>query len=185
MALTQANCDQCGKSFLREAGAINRAKRQGLSLYCGRICSGLGRRKWKSDAQKKAEKAEYDREYRHKNRAALEIKKAEYFQRTYDPVQAAEDRKKRMPAHVEYCRRPEYRAWKREYDKKYRAVKEYGEFAECHLIAMEIREECLAQQSDYEIRQEAGTLNKSIGRKRDYERLNRDDPKTSPLGDPQ
>ena len=79
----------------------------------------------------KKEKAAYDREYRKKNLAWIKAKKADYFQRTYDPVKAAKERKKRMPEHVEYCRQPKYRAYKRKYDRKRRASK-FGEFAEAY-----------------------------------------------------
>lgn len=46
-------------------------------------------------------KAEYDRQYRKKNRARIKANKAAYFQRTYDPVKAAKERKKNMAAHKE------------------------------------------------------------------------------------
>jgi hypothetical protein len=77
---------------------------------------------------KKQKKAAYDRDYRKKNRARIKANHAAYFQRTYDPIAAAKERKKRMPYHVEYCRQPKYVAYKREYDRKRRASK-FGEFA--------------------------------------------------------
>lgn len=163
-------CSQCGVKSVRCAGDVNRARKNGANLYCSKECSGIARRKPRSVEEKKAAKAAYDREYRKKNRSALRIKKAAYYQRTKDPVREAQERKKRMAAHFEYCRRPEYKKWKREYDRQYRAKKQYGEFADCFLLAQEIRQECLSQASDYEIRLTAGTLNKSMKRKRDYER---------------
>lgn len=42
----------------------------------------------------KAEKATYDRDYRKRNKERLRRQHAEYFQRTYDPVEAAIERKK-------------------------------------------------------------------------------------------
>jgi len=142
----------------------------------------LARRKNKSEALRREEKRLYDIEYRRKNRASLKAKKAAYFKRTYDPQKAAVERKKRSSKHVEYCRRTEYREWKRQYDRRYRAEKEYGEFADCFLLVMDIRNECLSQQSDYEIRLSKGTLNKRLKRKRDYERSLRKEPETGPLG---
>lgn len=96
---------------------------------------------------KKQAKAEYDRKYRKKNRVRLRAKKAAYFQRTYDPKQAAKARKKRMPAHVEYCRQPEYRAWKKEYDRERRG-KKFGPFAEAHAILLELKKEIAKQMPD-------------------------------------
>ena len=64
------------------------------------------------------EKRLYDAAYRKKNLAMLKAKKRAYFKRTYDPVKAAIGRKARMARHVAYCRRPEYREWKRAYDKR-------------------------------------------------------------------
>ena len=94
-------CAWCNARLDKPTGAVNRARKSGLYLYCDRICGGLGRRKNKSKAQKVEEKRVYDIEYRAKNSALLKAKKAAYFQRTYDPVTAAEHRKARMPKHVE------------------------------------------------------------------------------------
>ena len=95
----------------------------------------------------KAEKAVYDREYRRKNRGWLKAKQAAYFQRTYDPVQAAIERKKRMPQHVEYCRQPAYRAWKKEYDRKLRASR-FGAFADAHEVLLLLKAEIKRQEPD-------------------------------------
>ena len=182
MAKTTITCPVCGRPSDKETGAVNRARKNGNPIYCGRACSGKARRKGKSREQKRAEKAEYDREYRAKNRAMLKAKKATYHKRTYDPAKAAEARKKRMPWHAEYCRRPEYRKWKKQYDRKYRAKKDYGEFWECHVLALEVREAALAQQSDYEIRLSKGRVALTTQRKRDYDRLNREEPEIGALG---
>ncbi len=166
--MTFVTCAYCGNKSEKIAGHVNRARKLGNALYCNRECAGLARRTHKSEAQKKADKREYDREYRAKNYEKMKPKKAAYHKATYDPVKEAVKRKKRMPQHVEYCRRPEYRAWKKQYDRKYRARKNYGPFAEHFLLTMEIRDECLAQQTDYEIRLSKGTLNKCIKRRRNY-----------------
>ena len=88
----------------------------------------------------KEAKADYDREYRRKNRARLKVAHAAYFQRTYDPKKAAIERKKNMPKHVEYCRQPEYKAWKKKYDKQCRS-KKFGDFAEAHQLLVELTKE--------------------------------------------
>jgi hypothetical protein len=95
----------------------------------------------------KKEKAAYDREYRKKNRAMLKAKKAAYFQRTYDPQKAAKERKKRMPLHVEYCRQPKYKSWKKEYDKKRRGSK-FGDFKDAHDMLLALVNEIHKQMPD-------------------------------------
>jgi len=180
----KVKCAHCGKTSDKPTSAVNRARKNGRPLYCNKRCAGLARCKHKTKAQKKEEKRLYDIEYRAKNRTKLKAKKAAYFQRTYDPKKAAVERKKRMSHHVEYCRRPEYRAWKKSYDRQYRAKKEYGDFWECHILAMEIRNEALSRASDYEIRLANETLNKATRRKRNYEavRTHREEPQVGPLG---
>lgn len=180
----QITCAHCGKAAEKPAGAVNRARKCGLSLYCDRTCAGLGRRKpSKSIEQKKAEKKAYDAARRIALADKIRAAKREYHKRTYDVVKAAEERKRRMQRHVEYCRRPEYVAWKREYDRLYRANKEYGEFAECFLLVMDIRAECLSQMTDYEIRYAKGGVAKTQQRRRAYGRLNREDFEDGSLGD--
>lgn len=176
------HCAHCGKEADRPAGHVNRARKRGDALYCSRECSGLGRRTNKTAEQRKEEKRLYDIKYRARDVEARKASKAEYYQRTKDRAKEAEARKRRMPKHVEYCRRPEYRAWKKTYDRQYRAVKFYGDFADCFLLVMDIRDECLSRMSDYEIRIENGTINKSLQRKREYERSISNSPENGPLG---
>lgn len=175
-------CAHCGNTADKPAGHVNRARARGLNLYCNRICSGFGRRHGKTKEQLVAEKAAYDAAYRAQNIATLKAKKIAYHRATYDPAKAAEHRQTRMPYHVEYCRRPEYRAWKRDYDRKYRAEQEYGEFAECFLLVMDIRDECLSQMTDYEIRYAKGGVGKTQQRKRAYDRSLREKPEGGSLG---
>lgn len=159
-------CEQCGNEFERCVGHVNRARKKGYGLFCGRRCAGLARRTTKTKAQRVAEKAEYDREYRARNSDMLKRKKAAYHKRTYDPAKAAVERKKRSAAHAEYCRRPEYRAWKRKYDKKHRARKMFGEFADAYLVLGDLDREVLSRMSRYEIGLANGTINKALTRKR-------------------
>lgn len=159
-------CRVCGNAFFAPVGRINRANKNGSPLFCSRECSGLARRKNKTDHQKKKEKAEYDKGYRNKNKKLLKQKKAVYYQRTRNPILDAERRKKRMPIHVEYCRRPEYKKWKSDYDRRYRAKKYYGEFSESHIYLVEIENQINLLATRTEIYQENGTINKSQKRKR-------------------
>lgn len=175
-------CAHCDRENQRLTGEVNRARKRGAPLYCDLKCAGLARRKNKTLAQKREEKRLYDERYRANNRALLKTKKAAHFQRTYDPVLAAVQRKARMPQHVEYCRRPAYRKWKQQYDRQYRAKKRYGAFWECFLLAMDIRDEVLSRQSDYEIRLEKGTFGKSQQRKRDDNRTHREELEVGPVG---
>lgn len=175
-------CAHCGEEAEKPSGHVNRSRAQGMRIFCSKVCSGLARRKEKTAEQRKEEKRLYDIQYRARDVEERKRRKAEYYRRTKDRVKEAETRKRRMPQHVEYCRRPEYRQWKKSYDRQYRAHKHYGDFADCFLLVMEIRDECLSRMTDYEIRLEKGTLNKSLQRKRDYERTLRNSPEVGPLG---
>ena len=135
-----------------------------------------------TDAEKRAAKKAYDASRRKELSVEIKAAKAAYYQRTRNPVQEAEKRKERMPYHVEYCRRPEYRAWKAKYDQEYRAKQEFGEFWESAILALEIRRECLALSDDTEIRRQAGTLNKHQQRRREYDRTYGNQPEIGPLG---
>lgn len=162
------NCAYCGKPHGQSVSSVNRAVKVGAPLYCNRVCAGFGRRSNKSKAEKIEEKRLYDLEYRKKNPAMLKEKKHEYFKRTYDPKKAAVYRKTRMPYHVEYCRRPEYRKYKTQYDQVYRAKKDFGPLWESALLVQQIETEILSRITRYEIYKQNGILNKSLQRKRDY-----------------
>ncbi len=168
--MTVIACHHCGKATDLHAGHVNRQRGLGCNLYCSRVCSGLGRRNGKTKAQLVAEKREYDAAYRAKNRATLKAKKADYFQRTYDPETAAIERQKRMPRHVEYCRRPEYRAKKHKYDKA-RYANKFGPYADCHMLLMDLETEIASRMTKYEIMLANGTLNKALNRRRQHESL--------------
>lgn len=162
-------CAHCGKPSDKLAGAVNRAKRAGLRLFCDRVCAGLGRRHGLSKAALIERKRLYDAGYREKNRGLLKVKKHAHFKATYDPAKAAIERKARMHLHVEYCNRPEYKAWKREYDRTYRAKADFGPFWEAALVLLDIENEVSSRMSRYEIYAANGLLNKSKQRKRAYE----------------
>lgn len=170
MALGKFTCSICSTNFERENGEANRTlkKSNGL-IFCSRTCSGLNHRSNKSKAQKIVEKAEYDKEYRAKNLESIKVKKAQYFKKTYDPEQAAIERKKNMHKHVEYCRQPRYKAYKQKYDQCYRAKKYYGEFWECALVLNRLEIEVRSQADFTERATQKGTLNKAQNRKREYE----------------
>lgn len=118
----------------------------------------------------KEEKAAYDREYRKRNYALLQQKKAEYFQRTYAPEKAAVLRKWRMPLHVAYCRQTEYREKKREYDRR-KLLEEYGQYAECYLLLRQLKSEIKKIQPDrFQLYRESGRKQWSIATQQERRR---------------
>ena len=169
--VTNILCPQCKQIKPRLISDVNRACRLDLPLYCGRICASLARRKYVPEALKKLNKREYDVRYRAENLTRIKARKAAYFQRTYDPIQAAIDRKKRMPYHVEYCRQPKYKALKKIYDRKYRSKKIFADFNECYLLLLDIEKEIASRASKTEIRTANGTLNKAQERRRQYAQI--------------
>ena len=169
-------CAHCGATADRPVGHVNRARERGLNLYCSRKCSGLGRRNGKTVAQKKAEKREYDKRYRASNLATIKAKKAAYFKRTYDPAKARVERERTMARHVEYCRRPEYKAWKSDYDRR-RRDSDYGPFAEAARLAIDLNREIKQRSSNHEISKANGTLNKRQGRLREDKEAQRGRPR--------
>lgn len=170
MTLIAFTCAHCGATAAKEAGHVNRSRRRGAALYCDKSCSSHARRIEKTREQKAAEKAEYDRMYRAREAETLKAKKAAYYQRTADREKEREDRKRRMPQHVEYCRRPEYREWKKRYDRQYLARKKFGDFGEAAIILNDLIAEINSRSTRTEIYRQNGTLNKWIARRRDYER---------------
>jgi hypothetical protein len=172
-AVIEFACDYCGKMARGSAGHVNRQRKGGFRLFCDRKCAGLGRRKNKTKAERVAEKKIYDAAYREKNRTLLKKKKADWFQRSYDPVIAAEIRKKRMPKHVEYCRRPEYRKYKSNYDRRRRAAI-YGPFADAFQLTIDLNREIKSRSSNYEIRQQNQTGQKAQKREREAKQEPRD-----------
>lgn len=166
--MTEIVCAQCGCRAKRRKGHVNRAIKLGMRLFCGRTCSWSARRKWKTQEQKRLEKRIYDKDYRSKNRERLRPIRAAYFQKVYSaqPEKFREIRRKRMPAHVEYCRRPEYKKKKHIYDQRRYAIEKFGPMWESHVLVMDIIDECRKRESSYESRLKNGTLNKALQRGR-------------------
>ncbi len=172
----EIECPACGQRSLRTVSDINRAAKDGLRIFCNRECAGVGRRVESPVSPRnpnwKAMKKEYDKKYRQQNIEKLKREKKEYYART-GPLRRdkeREARKKRMPMHVEYCRRPEYRIKKKDYDLDRRA-KAFGEFSESYKILLEIQKEVLSRVTRAEIGQQNGTINKSTKRKDEYGRI--------------
>ena len=167
-------CKQCGNPFMARAAHVNRNG----NPFCSRRCHGLSRRKPPMPIkEKKRLKAEYDRAYREKNKEMLRDKKAAYHRSTYDPEKARIERRGKMARHVEYCRKyyadPVRKAEKKDYDRKFRAKKQLGEFWEAHYLIQLINDEILRQTTKYEVMLEKGTLNKALKRGRRNENTKR------------
>ncbi|NIA72446.1 hypothetical protein HBA54_28055 [Pelagibius litoralis] len=170
MSVVEITCAFCGLPANKRAGDVNRSRKQGYAVYCGRKCAGIGRRQNKSAEELKERKRLYDIQYRAKNAQRLKAEKAAYYQRTRDPEKERAIRKAKMAQHVEYCRRPEYRAYKKQYDREYRARMKFGSFWESHMLLVDLETEVNSQASRYEVYMEKGTINKMQKRKRDYEK---------------
>ncbi len=173
----EITCDHCGKSAMREVGHVNRSRRQGDKLFCNRTCAGLGRRKHKNKEQLLEEKRLYDITYREKNKERDAPKRAAYYQSIKDPEKEKIERawlKKNRPEieakRRKYMASPEYKQLKHDYDRRYLAEQRFGDYADCHLLLKDIDKQIRLQASDYEIRLANGTLNKSLRRKRDYDK---------------
>lgn len=163
-------CPQCGVGAFIATGAANRARKIGAPIYCGRECAGLARRAPpKPEADRIADKAAYDRRRRVELADRLRAEHRAYHLRTYDPAKAAVVRKAKMPRHVEYCRQPAYKEYKRDYDRKHRAKQQFGPFWEAALLVEDINREVISRASRYEIKYNTGTTNKVQRRRRDYE----------------
>ena len=159
-------CAHCGKPSKQSVSQINRANRKGVPIYCDRVCAGLARRKYLSDERKKENKASYDAARRIALQAKIREQKAKHHKDTYDPVKAAEYRKKRMPYHVLYCRRPEYKAKKHLYDRRYNLERSYGPLWEIARVLIDLEGEIRSRASHYEISVQNDTVNKTQKRKR-------------------
>lgn len=163
-------CDYCGKETTKSEGHYNRAKKLGAKLYCNQKCFGLDRRDNKTTEQRKKEKVEYDKKYRKEYTEEIKKEKAIKFKDWYYNKGGMEiereKRKKKMPKHIEYCRQPKYKAYKKQYDEKHRAKKMYGEFSEAAIILLDLEKELDRKSPEMlSIKFQNGTVNKITKRK--------------------
>ena len=162
----KTNCCNCGVVFEKQTGDYNKAKRKCKKLFCSQLCFGKSRQI--SVEQKKLSKREYDKNNRIINKDKIKLAKALYHKKTYDKEKEAVKRKTNMQRHINYCRRPEYKKWKSEYDIKHRAKKNYGEYWESFLLVTKIEKEY----DQDEVRQLNNLHNKSQKRKRTWQTQN-------------
>lgn len=161
----RVRCPRCGIDFLTKAGRFNKAEKISAPLYCGKECASASRRVERTEEEKKALKAAYDREYRKRDPEAMKAYKALYYQETRDPERERAIRRAKMPQHVEYCRRPEYKAWKHEYDIQKNA-QEYGEFADAWRLLLDLEKEIRSQATAYERRVANGYYTRNAQKRR-------------------
>lgn len=134
--MAEERCFYCGSLLHKSAGHINRAKKLGAKLFCNQKCSGLASRTSETQEEKKIIKSWYDafiRESMTDRQKALDKKRRhEYFKKQYaaHPEKYREERRRKQAAHNEYCRRPEYKKYKKGYDQQHRAKKRYGRYWE-------------------------------------------------------
>ncbi len=86
----------------------------------------------------KEKKRLYDIKYRRLNKEKINQRKREYNKTKAGREVQKRSREKTKLKHLQYCQTNEYRSWKKEYDKIYRAKRKYQEFWECFLIIKEI-----------------------------------------------
>jgi len=176
----KVNCDHCGAQIEKSPGHVNRARKLGMKLFCNRVCFGLDRRSDVTEEEKKERKRLYDIEYRSKNKEIIREKKKVYEQSPAGRAMQKRNREKFKQTHLEYCRTPEYRAWKKIYDRIYRAKKDYGEFYEAALLLRQIEDEV----DNREVMKQNQLINKSQKRRRSYEKFKREELETNTLGNP-
>jgi hypothetical protein len=163
MAVSEPICGSCGATVRQSQGSINRAIREGKPLYCDRVCAGLARRI--SSSQKKRKKARYDARRRTEKAAEISADKRAYYQRTHDPEKERERRQAGMGRHVEYCRQPDYVAYKAAYDRELRA-KEYGPYGDAYLLLLDLEREIRSRATSYERRKARGYYTRDAQQRR-------------------
>jgi hypothetical protein len=143
--------------------AINRAIREGKPLYCDRACAGMARRI--STDQKKRQKALYDARRRTEKAAEISFQKQEYYQCTRNPEKERERRRANRGRHAEYCRQPEYKAYKQDYD-LHRRAEEYGPYADSYLLLLDLEREIRSRATSYERRKARGYYTRAAQQRR-------------------
>lgn len=143
----KAKCAYCGKLFEKGAGHYNRAMCLGLNVYCSKKHSALGRRTNETEEEKKVYKQWYDLFIRasrtEDEQIIVSLQSLVLFHLDYrtNPEKYREERQRRMAAHVEYCKQPKYKEYKKGYDEQYRAKKDYGEYWEAAIALKNLDKE--------------------------------------------
>lgn len=158
----EAICKHCGIVFEKRAGHLNRANKLGVPVFCSMEHFMESRRIERTTEEKKAIKKAYDKLYSKTEKRKASARK--YNQTPAGRARQKRNREQQKDAHLEYCRTPEYRAWKKEYDSLYTAKKSFGVFAEASLLL----EQIAAIVDNREANKLKGTYNKTQKRKRSW-----------------
>lgn len=159
-------CAHCKKKVEKSVGHVNRANKVGLKLFCGRACFGLSRRVERTDAEWKEIKRLYDIDRRNDPVISMyrQLQALDYNESAVGRAMQKRNREKFKEKHLDYCRTPKYRAWKKAYDLEYVAKTKYGEFWESSIALNQI--ETILAPERKKIKTENGLLSKSQKRKR-------------------
>jgi len=158
-------CQHCGIDCKKSTGHYNRAIKMKANLFCSKLCAGEFRKTTK--AEKIEVKRIYDIKYSKENAARIKERGQIYNRTPKGRAVQKRQREKNKESHREYIKSDRYVAWKRDYDQKYHAKNNYGEFWESSLILKEIDKHI----DNYEVKLINQTLNKSQKRKR-YDKVN-------------
>jgi hypothetical protein len=161
----KCECHYCGKEVEIPVGQYNyRVLKHGLNVYCGRKCSGLGRRCNRTKEEEKFIKYVYDKLLALSDDGTKKKQRHEYFKKDYaaNPDKYRAIRKRRKQEHNEYCRQPKYKKYKQDYDVKRRAKIFYGEFWEAAIALHNLQRVV----DNRRAKQEQKSINKSQKRKR-------------------
>ncbi len=135
-------CDHCREAF--EAPKAQRGRGTCKHIYCGKRCTGLARRVPSTKAQRRANKAAYDKAYREATAEKRKANHAEWFRRTYSYEKGKAARRARREEHRRYIAAynadPANKAAKQAYDLALRAA-EYGPFADAWRILLDLERE--------------------------------------------
>ena len=164
-------CAFCGAPVQQKVGSINRALKERKPLYCDRVCAGLARRNGLSPPERVAAKAAYDAARRDRlGEVLLEKKRAAYYvdhQLSLERSAAQRKKPQRRRYHNEYCRTPDYRATKHDYDVRRYATQAFGEeFAEAALALRSLQLDVDTRITRTEVYAEHGRLNRATQEKR-------------------
>lgn len=138
----KVKCDYCGKSVKKYVGHVNRAKKLGAKLFCGKKCFGLNRRTNETAEEKKLIKYLYDTLLIYGDGEGKRLSSKIWFRKDYDsnPKKYKKRREKKQEYHNEYCRQPGYKKKKKRYDQQYRAKKSYGIYWESLVALLALQE---------------------------------------------
>ncbi len=155
------NCasPSCGRLGYKWISDVRRARKNGCLLFCSQACSGDAHRIEGTDEERRARKIAYDAEYRRKNRDHINAGKHIHYLANHDRMLEEQAERRARPGareqqaayHHEWIRRPKVKAAKQKYDRRYRAERNYGEFAGAFLALQDLQTEIDSQMTRTEI----------------------------------